>query len=54
MILATVSEKNPYEATLENFDLAADQLELHENIREMINYPSARWWWAYLSEWITA
>jgi glutamate dehydrogenase len=31
--------KNPYEAALENFDLAADALELDSNIREMIKYP---------------
>jgi len=31
--------KNPYEAALENFDLAANALELDENIRAMIKYP---------------
>ncbi|MGP8244397.1 MAG: Glu/Leu/Phe/Val family dehydrogenase [Bryobacteraceae bacterium] len=30
---------NPYEAALENFDLAANALELDENIRAMIKYP---------------
>ena len=30
---------NPYEAALENFDLAADALELDENVRAMIKYP---------------
>ena len=31
--------KNPYEAALENFDLAANALELDENVRAMIKYP---------------
>ena len=31
--------KNPYEAALENFDLAANELGLEENIRAMIKYP---------------
>jgi glutamate dehydrogenase/leucine dehydrogenase len=38
----TANEKvvnNPYEAALENFDLAANALELDENIRAMIKYP---------------
>jgi glutamate dehydrogenase/leucine dehydrogenase len=30
---------NPYEAALENFDLAANALELDQNIRAMIKYP---------------
>ena len=41
-MLATTTEKtfkNPYEAALENFDLAANALELDENIRAMIKYP---------------
>jgi glutamate dehydrogenase/leucine dehydrogenase len=40
-MLATskVIEKNAYEVALENFDLAANALELEENVRAMIKYP---------------
>jgi len=41
-MLATATEtifKNPYEVALENFDLAANALDLDENIRAMIKYP---------------
>jgi glutamate dehydrogenase/leucine dehydrogenase len=40
-MLATsqVVEKNAYEVALENFDLAANALELDPNIRAMIKYP---------------
>src|SRR5919206_795348 len=34
-----VIEKNAYEVALENFDLAANALELDENVRAMIKYP---------------
>ncbi|HML15742.1 MAG TPA: Glu/Leu/Phe/Val dehydrogenase [Bryobacteraceae bacterium] len=33
------AEKNAYEVALENFDLAANALELEENVRAMIKYP---------------
>ena len=32
-------EQNAYEVALENFDLAANALELEENVRAMIKYP---------------
>ena len=32
-------EKNAYEVALENFDLAANALELDNNVRAMIKYP---------------
>ena len=41
-MLATVTQtsfKNPYEVALENFDLAANALDLDENIRAMIKCP---------------
>jgi glutamate dehydrogenase/leucine dehydrogenase len=41
-MLAAATEtifKNPYEVALENFDLAANALDLDENIRAMIKYP---------------
>ncbi|MGO9241534.1 MAG: Glu/Leu/Phe/Val family dehydrogenase [Bryobacteraceae bacterium] len=38
-MLAAVAERNAYTLALENFDTAADELELHPNIREMIKYP---------------
>ena len=41
-MLATATEtifKNPYEVALENFDLAANALDLDENIRALIKYP---------------
>jgi len=34
-----VVEKNAYDSAMENFDLAADALELDENVRNMIKYP---------------
>jgi glutamate dehydrogenase/leucine dehydrogenase len=34
-----VGKQNAYEAALENFDLAADALELGPDVREMIKYP---------------
>jgi glutamate dehydrogenase/leucine dehydrogenase len=39
--MATVlaAERNAYEVTLENFDTAADALELEEDVRAMIKYP---------------
>ncbi len=36
---AQTAEKNPYEVALENFDLAANALELDNNVRAMIKYP---------------
>lgn len=39
MAVAEAAKKNPYEAALENFDTAADALELDPDIREMIKYP---------------
>jgi len=33
------AEKNAYDVALENFDLAADALEVEENVRAMIKYP---------------
>jgi glutamate dehydrogenase/leucine dehydrogenase len=41
-MLATVietAEKNAYDVALENFDLAANALDLEENVRAMIKYP---------------
>ena len=40
-MLATsqVLEKNAYDVALENFDLAANALELENNLRAMIKYP---------------
>jgi glutamate dehydrogenase (NAD(P)+) len=35
----TLQRDNPYELALQNFDLAADALELSNDIREMIKYP---------------
>jgi glutamate dehydrogenase/leucine dehydrogenase len=32
-------QENPYELALQNFDIAADALELPDDIREMIKYP---------------
>jgi glutamate dehydrogenase/leucine dehydrogenase len=34
-----VVEKNAYEAAMENFDLAADAIELDNDVRNMIKYP---------------
>jgi glutamate dehydrogenase/leucine dehydrogenase len=39
MATAEAVMKNPYEAALENFDLAADALELDRDMRETIKYP---------------
>jgi len=39
MIATKVVEKNAYDVALENFDLAADALELDDNVRAMIKYP---------------
>jgi glutamate dehydrogenase/leucine dehydrogenase len=39
MLVCEAVIKNPYQAALENFDLAADALELDADIREMIKYP---------------
>jgi glutamate dehydrogenase/leucine dehydrogenase len=39
MLATTVVEKNAYDVALENFDLAANALELDENVRAMIQYP---------------
>jgi len=36
---AAISEKNAYEVALENFDLAANALDLDNNVRAMIKYP---------------
>jgi glutamate dehydrogenase/leucine dehydrogenase len=38
-MLAAVAERNPYTLALENFDAAADALEIPQDIREMIKYP---------------
>ena len=38
-MLAAVAERNPYTLALENFDSAADVLELSQDIRQMIKYP---------------
>jgi glutamate dehydrogenase/leucine dehydrogenase len=35
----TLQHDNPYELALQNFDLAADALDLSNDIREMIKYP---------------
>jgi len=39
MPITAVVEKNAYEAAMENFDLAADALELDDNVRNMIKSP---------------
>jgi glutamate dehydrogenase/leucine dehydrogenase len=39
MPVAELVKKNAYEAALENFDLAANALELQADIREMVKYP---------------
>jgi len=36
---AAIAEKNAYEVALENFDLAANALDLDNNVRAMIKYP---------------
>lgn len=37
------AEKNAHEVALVNFDLAADALDLDENVRAMIKYRNAFW-----------
>jgi glutamate dehydrogenase/leucine dehydrogenase len=39
MPITAVVEKNAYEAALENFDLAAEALQLDNDVRSMIKYP---------------
>jgi glutamate dehydrogenase (NAD(P)+) len=39
MLATATAEKNAYEVALENFDLAANALELDDNVRAMIKYP---------------
>jgi glutamate dehydrogenase/leucine dehydrogenase len=39
MLATAIAEKNAYEVALENFDLAANALELDDNVRAMIKYP---------------
>jgi len=39
MAVAEATKKNAYEAALEDFDTAADALELDSDIRQMIKYP---------------
>jgi len=39
MPITAIVEKNAYEAAMENFDLAADALELDNDVRSMIKYP---------------
>ena len=39
MPITAVVEKNAYDAAMENFDLAADALELDDDVRNMIKYP---------------
>jgi glutamate dehydrogenase/leucine dehydrogenase len=39
MIATEATVQNPHELALQNFDLAADALELSQDIREMIKYP---------------
>jgi glutamate dehydrogenase/leucine dehydrogenase len=39
MLATETIEKNAYQVALENFDLAANALELEENVRAMIKYP---------------
>jgi glutamate dehydrogenase/leucine dehydrogenase len=35
----SIKQENPYDVALENFDIAADALELEDDLREMIKYP---------------
>ena len=37
--MLTTKGRNPYNVALENFDSAADALELPQDIREMMRYP---------------
>jgi glutamate dehydrogenase/leucine dehydrogenase len=39
MLTAVTTERNAYQVALHNFDVAADVLGLHEDIRAMIKYP---------------
>jgi glutamate dehydrogenase/leucine dehydrogenase len=39
MLATAISEKNAYDVALENFDLAADALQLEDDVRAMIKYP---------------
>jgi glutamate dehydrogenase/leucine dehydrogenase len=39
MLATLTAEKNPYQVALENFDLAADALDLEPSLRAMIKYP---------------
>jgi glutamate dehydrogenase/leucine dehydrogenase len=39
MLATATVQKNAYEVALENFDLAANALELEDNLRAMIKYP---------------
>ena len=39
MLATATAEKNAYEVALENFDLAADALDLEDSLRAMIKYP---------------
>jgi len=39
MIAAATAQRNPYDIALQNFDTAADALELSQDIRAMIKYP---------------
>ena len=39
MLATLTAEKNPYQVALENFDLAADALDLEQSLRAMIKYP---------------
>jgi glutamate dehydrogenase/leucine dehydrogenase len=39
MATMIVGERNPYDVSLENFDLAADVLDLDDDVRAMIKYP---------------
>jgi glutamate dehydrogenase (NAD(P)+) len=39
MLATAVAEKNAYEVACENFDLAANALDLEEGVRAMIKYP---------------
>jgi len=39
MLATLTAEKNAYQVALENFDLAADALDLEQSVRAMIKYP---------------
>ena len=39
MLATATAEKNAYDVALENFDLAANALELEDNVRAMIKFP---------------